>query len=48
MIKEEVIKTLNKFLASEKFISSTPKNFLGDIDGKKSKSILLILRRRYS
>ncbi len=37
MIKEEVIKTLNKFLASEKFISSTPKNFLGDIDGKKIK-----------
>jgi len=37
MIKEEVIKILNKFLASEKFISSTPKNFLGDIDGKKIK-----------
>ena len=37
MIKEEVIKRLNKFLASEKFISSTPKNFLGDIDGKKIK-----------
>ena len=37
MIKEEVIKTLNKFLASEKFISSIPKNFLGDIDGKKIK-----------
>ena len=37
MIKEEVIKKLNKFLASEKFISSTPKNFLGDIDGKKIK-----------
>ena len=37
MIKEEVIKILNKFLSSEKFISSTPKNFLGDIDGKKIK-----------
>ena len=37
MIKDEVIKALNKFLASEKFISSTPKNFLGDIDGKKIK-----------
>ena len=37
MIKEEAIKTLNKFLASEKFISSTPKNFLGDIYGKKIK-----------
>ena len=37
MIKEEVIKTFNKFLTSEKFISSIPKDFLRDIDGKKIK-----------
>ena len=37
MIKEEAIKTFNKFLASEKFISSMPKNFLEDINGKKIK-----------
>ena len=37
MIKEEVIKTFNKFLVSEKFISSMPKNFLEDINGKKIK-----------
>tara|TARA_B100000401_G_C52442925_1_gene548232 strand:+ start:7 stop:582 length:576 start_codon:yes stop_codon:yes gene_type:complete len=37
MIKEEAIKTFNKFLTSEKFISSIPKDFLRDIDGKKIK-----------
>lgn len=37
MIKEEAIKTFNKFLTSEKFMSSIPKNFLRDIDGKKIK-----------
>tara|TARA_Y100000768_G_scaffold269643_1_gene206126 strand:- start:65 stop:643 length:579 start_codon:yes stop_codon:yes gene_type:complete len=37
MIKEEAIKTFNKFLASEKFILSMPKNFLEDISGKKIK-----------
>ena len=37
MIKEEAIKTFNKFLASEKFILSMPKNFLEDINGKKIK-----------
>ena len=37
MIKEEVIKTFNNFLLSEKFISSMPKNFLEDINGKKIK-----------
>tara|TARA_B100001287_G_scaffold107913_1_gene90949 strand:- start:556 stop:1140 length:585 start_codon:yes stop_codon:yes gene_type:complete len=37
MIKEEAIQTLNKFLASEKFISSIPKNFLEDINGKNIK-----------
>ena len=37
MIMEEIIKNFNKFFASEKFISSIPKNFLGEIDGKKIK-----------
>lgn len=37
MIKEEVIKTFNKFFASEKFLLSIPKNFLEDINGKKIK-----------
>ena len=37
MIKEEVIKTINKFFASEKFLLSIPKNFLEDINGKKIK-----------
>ena len=37
MIKEEIIKTFNKFLVSKKFISSMPKNFLEDINGKKIK-----------
>ena len=37
MIKEEAIKTINKFLSSEKFTSSIPKNFLEDINGKNIK-----------
>ena len=37
MIMEEIIKNFNKFFSSEKFMSSVPKNFLREIDGKKIK-----------
>ncbi len=37
MIKEEIIKNINKFFASEKFISSMPENFLDEINDKKIK-----------